>query len=419
MVRGKVQFLLEKYHRRYGPVFRVSWNKVIWVDPDVAGLIFGTYKFSKGSIYNGFRYFGDNLLTIKSREEHSKRRRLVAPGYSRNSILQLEPTILEKCVRPLLSNVESACGDKVDILHQFHYFSWDVIGEACFGHSLGMLKQSNHSAAVWVDSVLHFFLACYPFPFLTKFRFPSGEKLRQFSTDLLDSYYEKQQSLPPTILGHFTKAFDKESCAVLNKEVILAEAQLMLLAGTDTVSNTLGLFLHNLITHPRVYKKVIQEVRSVESHGLHDYATITAKMPYLQAALKESMCVLPPAPGTLFRHFLPGGTQISVPLYCLHRSAQFWENPEEFCPERWLEPLPKCPINPKCYIPFMVGPKACIGKELAMLEMLLALANLLARFDFFAHQNSLDLVALPVMRPQNSSIVTLVKRATNYNYPAL
>ncbi|KAJ9083623.1 hypothetical protein DSO57_1032879 [Entomophthora muscae] len=433
--RGVAPFLLEKYHLKYGPVFRIGWTKVICVDPDAAVKVFSTYKVSKGRIYDSFRYFGDNLLTMNSRDEHLARRRLVSPAFTRTRIMEMEPIVVEKGIKPLLSRLDKACDESmIDILHQLHYMSWDIIGELGFGQSFKMVETGGHPAVTWLSSVLNYAMVCYAVPFLSRFKSPEGEKLRKFSQDLLDSYHAtKASASKKTLISHFTEATEKSTGKKMSSGAIFAEAHLMLFAGTDTTSNTLGFFFHQLITHPRVYAKVVKEVRSAQrKDGILDYETIVRTMPTLQAAIKETMRLLPAVSAPILRrapreglqisgHFLPEDTEVTVPLYCLHRSPMFWDKPREFLPERWLGPAYsglKREIDPRCFIPFIMGPRGCIGKDLAMLELNLVCANVLARFDLTlvtGHPQQptadLDLVALPILCPKNASILVTMSHA--------
>ncbi|KAJ9083618.1 hypothetical protein DSO57_1032874 [Entomophthora muscae] len=418
VARGNSHLLLHKYHLRYGPVFRIGWKKVIFVDADAAAQMFGTYKYDKGRIYDGFRYFGDNLLTLKTRAEHSARRKLVVPAFTRPKVLAMEPIIIEKGILPLLANLEDAEGS-VDLLKQLHYMSWDVIGELGFGKSFEMLKSGGHPAASWMESVLKLSMACYVFPPLLKLRIPNGERLRAFSQKLIDAYSSTKHP-SKTILSHFTASVDKETGQVLSKEAIFAEAHLLLFAGTETTSNSIGFFFYLLGTHPKVYKKVAAEVRANPHTGILSHDTISTTMPYLQAAIKEAMRILPVVSSTIFRtvpkdglhaanYFIPQGTEVTVPFYSIHRSPLLWDEPDKFIPERWLDCSPlKRKIDPRCFIPFSIGPRACAGKELAKVEMLLACANILSRFDLELvtdpKSTDLDLVSLPILRPSNSSI---------------
>lgn len=85
-----------------------------------------------------------------------------------------------------------------------------------------------------------------------------------------------------------------------------------------------------------------------------------------------------------------------------------WENPEAFIPERWLDEQTATTgnlVHSENFIPFLVGPRACIGKELAMLEMLLVCSNVLARFDLeLMSDDPIDFIGLPILKPRSGAI---------------
>lgn len=154
----------------------------------------------------------------------------------------------------------------------------------------------------------------------------------------------------------------------LSKEETFSEAVLMLFAGTDTTSNMLSWIHYLLMTHPEISLKVTEELRLV-SLPL-DYQTCTDVLPYLQAVIKEALRVYPVAPGTPVRlappagitikgYNFPAGTELAVPIYSLHRSPFLWKNPDNFVPERWLHDN----LDGRNYMPFLMGPRACIGKK--------------------------------------------------------
>ena len=64
-------------------------------------------------------------------------------------------------------------------------------------------------------------------------------------------------------------------------------------------------------------------------------------------------------------------------IYALHHHPEFWDNPHEFNPRRWLQPL-RVEFS---YIPFLTGPRQCVGRHLAELNFVIILNALLRRFD--------------------------------------
>lgn len=106
-----------------------------------------------------------------------------------------------------------------------------------------------------------------------------------------------------------------------------------------------------------------------------------AKIPYLDACLKEAMRLQPPSPANLQRvcppegavidgRRIPGGTKVRLSNWAMQRDARYFEAPDVFWPERWLtSPSPAQPHTPRALFAFMIGPGTCVAKNLALMEM--------------------------------------------------
>lgn len=75
------------------------------------------------------------------------------------------------------------------------------------------------------------------------------------------------------------------------------------------------------------------------------------------------------------------GCNVVIPMLGLHRDERYYKDPEKFDPERFSL-VNRSNIEPYSYIPFGIGPRACIGSRLALLEMKIVLCLLLSKFTF-------------------------------------
>lgn len=135
----------------------------------------------------------------------------------------------------------------------------------------------------------------------------------------MNQYYLKRQALiinnqpiPNTLIENFVSAKDPQSGKKLSKDDILSEAMAMLLAGTDTTSNSLSIFFYLLMKHPKIMDRTQTEVRSlgIAQDKVISYERCKNSLPYLEAAIKESMRLLPAVPGRPFREVPEEGTTI-------------------------------------------------------------------------------------------------------------
>lgn len=155
-----------------------------------------------------------------------------------------------------------------------------------------------------------------------------------------------------------------------------------------------------LSRNPRCYKRLADEVRSKFTSGADIRSgPVLSDCQYLRACIEESLRISPPVPGTLWRemppnddgpvvvdgHVIPRGTLIGVNTYTLHHNEEYFPDPYEFKPERWL-PSETSEAQRKlmysAFTPFSIGYRGCAGKAMAYLENSLVIAKTIWYFDF-------------------------------------
>jgi cytochrome P450 len=172
-----------------------------------------------------------------------------------------------------------------------------------------------------------------------------------------------------------------------------------LLAGRDTTSSALTWFFWLVSGRPDVEDKILREIRSMRaSTPANAGATFSfdelREMQYLHAAVTESMRLYPPVAmdthGCKHDDFLPDGTfvgigwQVTYSAYAMALVEDIWgKDCEEFKPERWLsEDGAFQPESTFRYPVFHAGPRMCLGKEMAYIQMKSIVACVLERFSF-------------------------------------
>jgi enediyne biosynthesis protein E7 len=161
----------------------------------------------------------------------------------------------------------------------------------------------------------------------------------------------------------------------------------LLLAGHETGSAALGWTAYLLARHPATGERLAAESDEVLG-GRAPVLADLQRLPYAKAVLQESMRLFPPVwmlprrakeDGEVAGVPVPAGADVLLCPYALHRHPQFWEDPEEFRPERFT--AGRAPAA-GAYLPFGHGPRACLGSGFAMMETTLVLALLAGRFRF-------------------------------------
>jgi cytochrome P450 len=222
--------------------------------------------------------------------------------------------------------------------------------------------------------------------------------------------YSRAQARARTALGpdadrrdffhHLLSARDPETGAGLAPDELWGESNLFIIAGSDTTSTALAATLFYLSHSPADLAAAAAEVRAAFPAGPDG---VTAQGPalgrcgYLRACVDEAMRLAPPVPGALPRRVLPGGLEVDglavpagadvcVPHHALHRNPAYFPAPAAFRPARWLPPSDEkaaaaLALARDAFAPFSVGPRACVGRGLAYVELTVALARLLVEFD--------------------------------------
>ncbi|KAF7320157.1 Cytochrome P450 [Mycena kentingensis (nom. inval.)] len=167
-----------------------------------------------------------------------------------------------------------------------------------------------------------------------------------------------------------------------------------LFASQDAMSSGLIYGFQHLVDHPDILAKVREEQQRVLQGNYDTPLTLDLldKMPYLQAVVKESLRVKPPVVMVPYKstkafpisddYTVPAGSMLIPSFYnSLHDPAVYPE-PDEFKPERWLDPTGLANSNPKNYMVWGAGPHKCIGLEYAMMNIGLVLAIASTMFDW-------------------------------------
>ncbi|WP_136602131.1 cytochrome P450 [Salinigranum halophilum] len=177
----------------------------------------------------------------------------------------------------------------------------------------------------------------------------------------------------------------------------------MLLAGHETTALTLTYALSLLSATPDARAELRSEVDTVVD-GTPAWGDL-ASLDYTERVVHETLRLLPPvwalfrqplADARLGEYRIPEGAPMMLPQWALHRSRRHWDAPLTFDPDRWRETKP---AEVAAYFPFGAGPRACIGRQLAIVEAKLILATLFAEWDVAVTVDELPRRAAITMQP--------------------
>jgi cytochrome P450 len=165
----------------------------------------------------------------------------------------------------------------------------------------------------------------------------------------------------------------------VNRRQVRDEIMTLLLTGHDTTAAAMTWILYVLARHPELQEQAREEAR------VHERAD---GLGWLRQIVDETLRVYPVAPGfsrmaiaddVVCGVAIAAGTKVELSAYATHRHPDFWPEPERFDPHRFDA---ERTIDPFAYVPFGKGPRTCVGKDLALQQLVLGTAALLRRLRF-------------------------------------
>lgn len=203
----------------------------------------------------------------------------------------------------------------------------------------------------------------------------------------------------------------------LSDEEIRDEVMTMLFAGHETTADALAWACYLLATNPDAQVRLVDEASAV----LQGRAATVADLPqlaYTRRVVNETLRLYPPAWAT-FRHALEAdrvmgyqveaGDLVAITPYLLHRHPRYWPDPDRFDPDRFL-PAAEAQRPRHLFLPFGAGPRQCLGKHLALMEMPIVLATLLQRVQLEYRGAPIQPEAVLTLRPRGGVPLIVSKR---------
>ncbi|XP_027185702.1 cytochrome P450 71A1-like [Coffea eugenioides] len=166
----------------------------------------------------------------------------------------------------------------------------------------------------------------------------------------------------------------------------------LLAGGTDTSASTVEWAMNELLKHPHLIEKATEELDRVIGRDKWVEEADFSKLPFLEAIIKETFrlhpiaTLLPPhhaiEDGTVAGYHIPKGTVVFINTRSIGRNSKYWDSPEEFMPERYLEKDIDMKGQNFALLPFGSGRRRCPGDNLGLKLVRSTLANLLHGFNW-------------------------------------
>jgi cytochrome P450 len=408
--------LMRRCFAQYGDVYRIFapsrgvYNYVINHPRDIKRVLLTNHRnYTKGEGMDRVKILLGNGIMTSEGDFWRRQRRMMQPSFHRRVLDRfggLIHDVNEKYAARWAA--KAAAGESINLTEDLSELTLEIVLHSIFGTDLERLERQ---------------LGANPFEVVAKeqnrdlkfaFRFRSLAKL-------VGDLIERRRREPEErfdFLEMLMAARDRENDAPMSNKELIDEVMTLIVAGHETTAAALTWTWHLISQHRDIAARLEAEADAVTA-GTPLGLDAAESLAFTHQVIQEALRLYPP--GWLFtRRTLEadelGGfaigprTDVFISPYLLHRHPEFWSEPEEFRPERFAGADAE-ERHKFAYIPFSVGPRHCIGENLALFEMLGHVSMMSRRFRMTRVGNDpIELEAQINLRPRSNLMMTVEAR---------
>jgi cytochrome P450 len=416
--------LYTQWARQYGDIvyYRFLSRHIYFLNsPDLVkyALLTNYQNFIKGDALRlNRRIFGNGLLTNEG-DSWLQQRRLIQPAFHRSKIESYGDTMVRFTER-MIAGWQN--GEVRDIHREMMRLGLKIVAKVLFNVEITAETERVSMALNTVQELSSGGRMLLPPIFRL---LPTADNLRyqRAVRELDDVVYglirdRRASGQAADDLLYALLQVKDEGGRPMPDEQLRDEVMTLLLAGHETTAVSLSWTWYLLAQNPDVEKKLWSELRQVlngRNPGIQDLDELR----YTDRVVKEAMRLYPPVWAVvrtcvkeceIGAHQVPVGATVLMSQWVMHRDPRFYDDPDRFDPDRWLEERAKR-IPKFAYLPFGGGPRTCIGSSFATMEAVLVLATIAQRYQIRVSQNY-PVEPLPTMtlRPSHGIKVVLTRR---------
>jgi cytochrome P450 len=411
--RNHGDFVRLQFGRR--PVFLLS-------HPDYVEEVLVTQhrNFAKGYFYRILDPLLGNGLVTSEGEFWLRQRRLSQPAFHRDRI-SAYGQIMVDYTQALLAEWED--GEVRDVHEDMMRLTLRIVGKTLFDSDVE--SEAPDVARELMAALVELSNQMVGPEFLLPARIPTPSRLRlQHAVRRLDPIVyriiaERRASGVDEgdLLSMLLRAQDEDGSRMTDRQ-LRDEAMTIVLAGHETTALALSWTWYLLSEQADAEARLADELDDVLGDRNPNVADVP-RLRYAEAVVMEAMRLYPPVFGIgresiaaceVGGHALPAGSNVYMVPWVIQRDPRFFEAPDEFRPERWLDGLQKR-LPRFAYFPFGGGPRLCMGQSFAMLESVLLLSTIARSWRLsLSPGHRVELLPTLTLRPKHGLRMQLRRR---------
>jgi cytochrome P450 len=390
------------------------------------------------------KLLGSRSLLLMNRDEWKSHRKIITKAFKWEHLQEMVSDI-NSVSNTLVSVLLQKNGELLDIWQLMKTTTLEVIGLTAFGCKFGDLESSSGTSDIAqavefmnaeynrreFESPLNIFSRLYFLPTPSNLAFNNA--VRIYENRIKELIRLRRENIAAgkethlDMMAYLLDAHDGDEGAnsgtvKLNDEDLLGHLATIMGAGFETSSIALTYVFYMMATHPEVEAKALAEIKNVLGDDrMPTYEDLKTNLTYCNAIISEVLRLYPPIP--LVGRWTKGPVTLScgvsvpintlclMPIWWINRSAHHFDEPLKFRPERFLERDSK-EIHRYAYIPFSGGPRDCVGRRFAMME-LVAIFSIVIRKVKFAPKQGYELIPVPTgvaQKPKHGMPLWISKR---------
>jgi len=375
--------------QEYGDVVRLKSktrknDSFLINDPElIKHILLKNYQnYNKGVGFERVKMLLGNGIIVSDGAFWRKQRRMIQPAFSK-AMIESQVEMIQQCNLQRMQQWQSLLVDKseaeIDISYEASDLALDIVLRVLFSDDVDtILEESGEN----------------PFAFLTEDPTRDVQVVLKYRAlmSLLLKFIQNRRTTTKKyndFVSVFVDAHDKETGEAMSDKELLDEVMTMIVAGHETSAITLTWVWYFMAKFPQVDKIVQDEIIQTGLSGAPGFNDLD-KISYIKQVTEEALRIYPPVwlftrkainDDVVGQYTIPAGADIFISPYYLHRNQHFWNQPEEYQPERFANEEQKSQ-HKFSYIPFSAGPRRCIGDFFATVEMQIHVGLMAQHFRF-------------------------------------
>ncbi|KAL4803378.1 cytochrome P450 [Aspergillus unguis] len=396
---GRSAFAFNSLHKRYGNLVRFAPNQLS--SNTIKGMrnIYGAAGKSNTFLKTGFyrAISRRNIFTASDPSYHASVRKLFAPSLSPGCMAAHEG-VIKGCITRFHDLIKQRMSKSQTLsLNDLYYsLSVDMVSEVLLGKSLGCIERGR--PFFWTEQLPRIFYwatirdqfkgSGIPTMIKWMLRQILRKGIRQRSEEARMRLIREQLKATHTRRDIMVEVMERSENHSLPEDEIAENFSAIMLAGFHTTSHAICATIWLVLSHPDIHAELKEELRTTFNSADDVSLEVLAKLPWLNAIITEALRIYPPVPlggarvspgAYVDGVYVPAGVEVSTSLYALHHNPEYFANPNEFLPQRWMKENPT--DKKEAVQPFLLGSRSCIAKYFAQQMLLLTLSSFFVQFD--------------------------------------